>query len=290
MFGYVIPDKPNMFMKDFSLYRAYYCGLCKCIGHVCGETMRFLTNYDITFLSLLVHGVLGEEVEIKNEGCILGPLKKKPIAKYTSLMERIVDVNTILAHYKCIDDIEDNKSLSKKMLDGTIVKRHFKRAARREPEIAKIMEENFSLQRKLEHDGETSIDKVAHPFAYILKETTRILTGDKYTENIGDMMYHIGRLVYFMDAIDDAEDDAKKKEYNPMLIDYEFTTLEKFKEDKGEMLRFLLMSSYNTVKKNYESVVLKTNEGPITNIIWYGIPERIEDILGRTCKCKKIRI
>ena len=53
MFGYVIPDKPNMFMKDYSLYRAYYCGLCKAIGERCGETMRFLTNYDVTFLSLL---------------------------------------------------------------------------------------------------------------------------------------------------------------------------------------------------------------------------------------------
>lgn len=51
MFGYVIPDKPNMLVKDLSEYRAYYCGLCKAIGKSYSEKARFLTGYDCTFLA-----------------------------------------------------------------------------------------------------------------------------------------------------------------------------------------------------------------------------------------------
>ena len=290
MFGYVIPDKPNMFMKDFSLYRAYYCGLCKGIGHECSQCMRFMTNYDVTFLSILLHGVLGEEVTIKNEGCVLSPLKKKPIAKYTPLMLRIVDVNTMLAHYKCVDDIRDNKSVSKRIVDGGMIRRHFKRAVRREPEIAAMMETRFRAQRELEAEGTASIDRVADPFADILRETTRMLAGDKYTTDLGDMMYGIGRLVYIMDAIDDVEEDSQKGEYNPFLVGYEFTSAEQFRCDRGEELKFLLYTAYNTIKEHYKGVKLLSNEGVITNIIWYGLYARIEEILRGTCKCKKTRI
>ena len=40
MFGYVVPDKMNMFMKDYYGYRAFYCGLCKSIGKRCSQLMR----------------------------------------------------------------------------------------------------------------------------------------------------------------------------------------------------------------------------------------------------------
>ena len=33
MFGYVVPDKMNMFMKDFYSYRGFYCGLCVKTGY-----------------------------------------------------------------------------------------------------------------------------------------------------------------------------------------------------------------------------------------------------------------
>ena len=32
MFGYVRVDKPNILIKDFATYKAYYCGLCKTIS------------------------------------------------------------------------------------------------------------------------------------------------------------------------------------------------------------------------------------------------------------------
>lgn len=290
MFGYVIPDKPNMFMKDYSLYRAYYCGLCKAIGERCGETMRFLTNYDVTFLSLLVRGARGDKANIKSEGCILSPLKKKPVLKNDALLERIVDVNTLLAHYKCVDDVNDDRSFSKKFIDGAVIKRHYRRAEKRESELAALMERYFKEQSELEKANEPSVDRVAHPFGVILKETVRSLSGESYTDSLGELSYHLGRFVYILDAIDDVESDFKKKEYNPFLVGYHYESREKFDCDRGEEIKFILYSTYNAIKDSYSNVKMISNEGVVTNVLWYGLKSRIDEILGRKCKCKKTRI
>lgn len=290
MFGYVIPDKPNMFMKDYSLYRAHYCGLCKAIGERCGETMRFLTNYDVTFLSLLVRGVRGDKANIKSEGCILSPLKKKPVLKNDALLERIVDVNTLLAHYKCVDDVNDDRSFSKKFIDGAVIKRHYRRAEKRESELAALMARYFKEQSELEKANEPSVDKVAHPFGVILKETVKSLSGESYTDSLGELSYHLGRFVYILDAIDDVESDFKKKEYNPFLVGYHYESREKFDCDRGEEIKFILYSTYNAIKDSYSNVKMISNEGVVTNVLWYGLKSRIDEILGRKCKCKKTRI
>ena len=37
MFGYVVVNKPEMKFKEFDVYHAYYCGLCKTIKNSYGE-------------------------------------------------------------------------------------------------------------------------------------------------------------------------------------------------------------------------------------------------------------
>lgn len=32
MFGYIIPFKPELKIKEYEIFKAYYCGLCKAIG------------------------------------------------------------------------------------------------------------------------------------------------------------------------------------------------------------------------------------------------------------------
>ena len=58
----------------------------------------------------------------------------------------------------------------------------------------------------------------------------------------------------------------------------------------GKEVEFLLKSSYNSINNSFKKIELKMNEGAITNILWYGILMRTEDVIRRTGKCKKIRI
>ena len=88
MFGYVKADKPNMLIKDYATYRAYYCGLCKSIGKRASQTMRMSVNYDITFLSLLAHNYCRTEPTFKETRCIVHPVGKKfPVVENNPVQE-----------------------------------------------------------------------------------------------------------------------------------------------------------------------------------------------------------
>lgn len=52
MFGYILPDKPELKIKEYELYRAYYCGVCRAIKRRHGNIPRLTLTYDITFLAL----------------------------------------------------------------------------------------------------------------------------------------------------------------------------------------------------------------------------------------------
>lgn len=277
MFGYIIPDKLNMFMKDYYRYRAFYCGLCKCIGHECSEAMRFTTNYDMTFVSLLAHGIKGIEPEFRKEGCVLNPIKKKAIAKPTELMQKIADVNTLLIYYKLVDDEADK---GKKAISKMFVKKHFKRARRRNPELDKYFDDSYAELRRLEEGKCDSVDRLADPFADMMREAIKYILGDEYSDAAGELIYNIGRYVYIMDAIDDVDDDNKSREFNPFLIGYDYKDRTTFNTDKRGELEFMLMHIYSRIKEAFNKIKLRTNEGVITNILWYGLLERIGTILN----------
>ena len=107
MFGYVKYDLPNLYVKDTVLYRAMYCGLCKSIGCNCGQRARLVLNYDLTFLSALLHNVLDIDVKIEKQKCAIHWFRKRPIAVVDDLSKRIADLNVILAYHKFNDDIND---------------------------------------------------------------------------------------------------------------------------------------------------------------------------------------
>lgn len=291
MFGYVIPDKMNMFMKDYYNYKAYYCGLCKRIGKDCNQLMRISTNYDMVFFDMFCHAVLEIAPNYKNEPCILSP-KKKSVVKGDELTDKIVDVNTLLMYYKLMDDKLDSKkpSFAKSMARGLVVSGQYKKAKKNFPELDKLFNDEYARLRMLESEGIATIDMFADPFANMLSNAVKIVLGEKSNKDIEDMFYYLGKWVYIIDAVDDTEKDFKNKEFNPFFVGYNYQNKDKFFEERGKELEFLLRSSYNSVRNAYKNIELKFNEGAITNILWYGILMRTEDILGRKENCKKIRI
>lgn len=290
MFGYVIPDKMNMFMKDYYGYRAFYCGLCKSIGRRCSQLMRINTTYDMTFLNILAHGVLDVEPEMKMQKCVLNVVVKKLTAQDDELTQKIVDIGTILAHYKCVDDIIDDKSLSKKFVDNAIIKKHYKKAKKLYPELDSYIAQKYLELEQLEKDKCYSIDRIAHPFGEIMVKIGEVVFEDKYDENLSNMLYNIGKWVYLADAIDDVDDDFKEKKYNVFLQGYEYKDKASFLSDKKETLDFVLMSCYHTICNDFDKIQVKKYEGILTNILWYGILNSTKELLRRTEKCKKARI
>ncbi len=94
MFGYVIPDKLNMYIKDFNVFQSFYCGLCKTLGETGAEFTRLCTNYDVTFYNVLLHSLTNTPVEFERKLCAYNG-KKKVVVKTDELSKKIADIAVV---------------------------------------------------------------------------------------------------------------------------------------------------------------------------------------------------
>ena len=61
LFGYVRPCKEELKVKEYNMFRAVYCGLCKTLGQSANQLCRLGLSYDFTFLALLLLALDEEE-------------------------------------------------------------------------------------------------------------------------------------------------------------------------------------------------------------------------------------
>lgn len=108
------------------LYRAFYCGICAAIGRGYGSLPRFTTTYDITFLSLLVHDALNQDVAFSEERCVGNPFKKKVMIKDNPLLLRLCAANVVLSYYKLCDDVIDGGGGKKRIARAALRKSYIK--------------------------------------------------------------------------------------------------------------------------------------------------------------------
>ena len=221
---------------------------------------------------------------------MLNRVQKKLIGKDDELTRKVVDISTILAHYKCVDDKKDEKSVSKKLADDLVIKRHYKKAKKLYPDFDKFLSERYTELARLENEKCSSPDRVAHPFSEIMVEIGRIVFEDNYGEPLQNFMYNLGKWIYICDAVDDIDDDFKKKGYNVFLQGYDYKDKATFLQEKQDVLEFVLMSAYNTILDDFDKIQVKKYEGILTNIIWYGMLNNTKELLRRSEKCKKTRI
>lgn len=217
MFGYIRTDLPNLYIKDSMLYKSMYCGLCKSIGKKCGQCGRFTLTYDLTFLSALFHNLLGVDVEIEKKRCILHWFVPRPVAKRDALTDRVACLNVILAYYKVRDDIEDDHRGKGKQ---AFLRNAYKKARAAEPQFDKIVNVNYKVLRDYEKANGDSLDIAADPFGNMVRELALELLKEKAVAPVSDLSYNLGKWIYLIDALDDFDEDRKKKKYNPFVNAY----------------------------------------------------------------------
>ena len=286
MFGYVLPDKPNLYMKDFALFRSYYCGLCHATKGESGQFARFGVNYDMTFISLFFHGLHGTETKVVMKRCVLNP-KKRPVIASTPLMRQLARLNAVLIGMKLADDREDGES---HLMRRLALSRAVKKARRASPELARIADECAERQRAEEKNG-TSIDGAAEPFADMMRHVFAYLAGDKNTENIERLGYLLGKYVYFMDALDDYDEDRKRSSFNAFYRTFGAEDYAALRASHTEDIRFLMEAIIREIEAQYASIRLEANEGVVTNTLWYGLRARVEKVKKKEKgKCSRIRL
>lgn len=286
MFGYVIPDKQNMYIKDFNVFQAFYCGLCKTLGKTGSQITRLCTNYDVTFYSVLLHSLTDTKVQFERKLCAYNG-KKKVVVSADELSRKMADLSVMLVYYNAEDDVTDGKK-SRILIKWRLALRKAK-ASKRLLEIDKMMKNSFASLNVLEKAKCDSIDRVADCFASLMRDITRALI--KTDDVIDTFTYNLGRLVYLLDAVDDVEKDTKKKRYNPLLLNYgECTDKADYLAKNADELSFLLNSTYNKMVASYNDMDIKLYEGVLSNTVYLGLKMQIEHLLKGENKCRLTRL
>ncbi len=276
MFGYVKPDLPYLYMKDDTLYKALYCGICKSIGKCSGTCARFTLTYDCAFLSAVIHNILGKDVVIKREHCIIHPITKRPIAKPDDISISIGALNVILAYFKIVDDINDN---GRGRFAKLFLNKAFKKAKKHEPELERIVRENYAELSQLEKEGESSIDKIADPFANLLAQLSDELLGDKKTQDSYQFFYNFGKWIYLIDALDDYDKDVKKGNYNPFYVAYKAQSFNDLKKENGEEISFIMSATLAGIEQSFNGLKFAFNADLIRNVSLRGTVETTKKVL-----------
>lgn len=224
MFGYVIPWKEKLTQEAWSIYRATYCGLCHDLGRRYGFAARFLLNYDFTFLALL----LAKEPSPPQQRCrrcVSAPLKGRRACERGAAMDSAADISVLLVYWKLMDQRHDEKGLKKLpalLLLGLLFP-VFRRARRRNPELNGSIGDHIARLSRLEAEGCPSIDRTADQFALIMTAMVPPEWPQSRQRALQQLLYHLGRWIYLIDAWDDLEDDLKHHRYNPISRRYALT-------------------------------------------------------------------
>ncbi len=286
MFGYVIPDKNNMYVKDFNVFQGYYCGLCRALGKTGGPLTRLCTNYDVTFYSVLLHSIAGVEPKIESKICVVNG-KKKPMIELDDLSLKAADVAVLLTYYNIVDDIDDGKKMRLPIKWRLALRK--RAASRRMPEVDKLMKREFSRLGKLEKSNSSNIDEVADCTAVVMRDMTALLV--KTDDNIDLFTYNLGRLIYLLDAVDDIAEDSKKGRYNVLVNNYgKCSEKADYLSKNADELSFLLKSTYNRMVESYNQMKINVGEGVLSNTVYLGLNMQIERLLKGVEKCQRIRL
>ncbi len=290
MFGYVIPDKPNMYIKDFYAFRAYYCGLCKAIGKRCGQLMRFSTNYDMTIFNVLAHNLLNCKVEYKRQRCVLHPISKRDMIVVDEISLSVADINTLLTYYKIQDNILDKDRRFATKTAKLFVKKSYKKAKNRHPDADTIIKEEYAKLNALEKENCSSLDIVSDCFAKMLERLGVYITkNDSYEART--VFYCLGKWVYLIDALDDIEKDAEKNRYNPWIAALgACDNAESFININRDYVNLVMKNTIALLKENYDKLPMPIQEGILTNTFYYGLEMQTNRVIRRDKKCQKTRL
>ena len=214
MFGYVTGNWKELNKDQQARYGAVYCGICRRLQAQSGGVSRLGLSYDMAFLSLLLMSLYEPEETSGKDGCLLHPVKRRAWVD-NEYIRYSADMNVILAYYNCLDDWQDDKKLSAKLMAQTYGK-SLQSIAESYPRQAAAIRECLEELSRLEKENCENPDKPAGAFGRLMGEIL-VYREDMWAQSLRQMGNALGRFIYLMDAVMDYAGDEKKGKYNPFL-------------------------------------------------------------------------
>lgn len=285
MFGYVRPLRGELKVKEWEHYRAAYCALCAALGRRHGFFAQLSLNYDFTFLALLL---LPAEEKPNLTTCRC-PAKlwcgKRPCLTAHPALDLAADESVILTWWKLRDGVADG-SFWKAMacrIAGLFLRRAYQRAVKARPAFDETVRTCLAELSALEREGCPSLDRPADAFARILRAAAPPTGEPARDRAMGELLYHVGRWIYLVDAWDDLSEDGQSGSYNPILRRFSGQAWE-----HREEVRLTLRHSRNLAGSACALLELGCRQGIVENILYLGLPWA-EDLVFQGCWSAKKR-
>ena len=271
MFGYITINKAELKFKEFDLYHAFYCGICRDLKRRYGLAGQLSLSYDMTFLAILLTGLYEPETIRGDCKCIVHPLERHP-TRNNVFTEYAADMNVLFTCYKCNDDWEDERKFRKlvygKLLEskaGRLKQEYWEKVRK----ISLLMQE-FSEAEKSQN---ADIDTLSGLFGQVMAEIVAVKE-DEWAASLRRLGFFLGKFIYLLDAYEDVESDIKKGTFNPLKKKYECPDFE-------EECKTILMMMMSECCREFETLPILENVEILRNILYSGVWSRYEAVHRR---------
>lgn len=290
MFGYVRPLQDELKVRDMRHWREDYCGLCRCLGKRHGFFSRFLLSYDLTFLyGLMTMNLPPDKAE--KCWCPARIVCRKSCRPWNEAMEFAADVTILLSWWKIQDERKDGDILHRIGADilSLVYRRAYKKAAESRPEQDALIRLQIEKLDQLELQCSDSIDQTADAFAQILKSCAAWWQNATERRAAEQVLYHVGRYIYLVDALDDLQEDWRANAYNPLRFRFEIKNGVLQPEDQQYFLQ-TINRSIDFAAAAFELMERKRHSSVTENIIYYGLPAVLKAVAEGCFEYKKKQV
>lgn len=223
MFGYVRPPLQALSEAEVERFRRMYCGLCHTLGQRYGQAARFILNYDFTYLAILLSD--SEEGNVSGARCYASPLHQRAYLEPGAAMELAADESVILAYWQLRDGVDDHDWFHglKYRTASAALESAYRKAAAFRPGFDAAVRTQLSRLSDLEKENCSSMDMAADAFAALLGSAAQEVADPVRRRVLEQLLYHLGRWIYLVDAADDLKKDAVSGNYNPVALRFGLT-------------------------------------------------------------------
>ncbi|MCL2392395.1 MAG: DUF5685 family protein [Oscillospiraceae bacterium] len=279
MFGYIRPLQGELKVRELEQFKACYCGLCHALGKNYGFVSRFILNYELVFLTMLLWSE-DTPITIGRSRCIASPCRKKRYCQKNESFDMCAGFSVILTWWKLRDSINDEsfiKSLPYRAF-SLILSRAYKKAKSDFQKFDRCVQDELLSLSSYESSALVSLDGAADKFANILKAAVPEKLPEPSRRSMSEMLYHLGRWVYIIDACDDYSGDVKFGRYNPIAVIYP-SERGVLPSDVLNRLETTLIHSNNLVTSAFELLPENPWSQILQNMIYLGMPDACSRVL-----------
>ena len=201
--------------------------------------------------------------------CMLHPIQGKPACGESRWLNIAADESVVLTYWKLQDTLADGgffARLTAKFL-SLCLRRAYQGACLECPGFDNEVNFRLAELRGLEEGRCHSIDRTADCFARLLSAAAPQTGSVPRDRAVGQLLYHLGRWIYLVDAVDDLAEDRKAGRYNPVAARFPDWT-----EEDRIYLRRTMDHSLNLAGAAFQLLESNNWQSVVENILYSGLP------------------